>query len=121
MKLDHEKLDVYKVSINFVITSHNITKAFPRGYCHITDQLQRAATSIPLNIAEATGEFSPKEKARFYRIALRSATESASLLDICLHLEIIEQELFWSARKLLVRIISMLTKMIKAMQGKTMS
>ena len=35
----------------------------------LADQLQRAATSIPLNIADGAGEFSASEKARFYRMA----------------------------------------------------
>jgi len=114
MKLDHEKLDVYQAAINFVIDSECIIESLPRGRSYLADQLQRAATSIPLNIAEGAGEFSAKEKGSFYRIALRSGTESASLLDVCLHLKLIEHQLFSSARELLIRIISMLTKIIKS-------
>jgi len=40
---------------------------------------QRAATSVPLNIAEGAGEYSGAEKSRFYRIAKRSATECAGI------------------------------------------
>ena len=114
MKFDFEKLDVYQAAVNFVVTSDDIIKSLPRGRSYFADQLQRAATSIALNIAEGAGEFSAKEKARFYRIALRSATESASLLDVCLHLKLIEHQLFLSGRDLLIRIISMLTKIIKS-------
>jgi four helix bundle protein len=46
------------------------------------NQLRRATTSICLNIAEGAGEFSAKEKAPFYRIAKRAATECAAILDV---------------------------------------
>lgn len=111
---DHEKLDVYQAAMNFVMSADQIIESLPRGRSYLADQLHRAATSIPLNIAEGAGEFSAKEKARFYRIALRSATESASLLDVCLHLNLIERLLFLPARELLVHIVSMLTKIIKS-------
>ncbi|MGH7449164.1 MAG: four helix bundle protein [Longimicrobiales bacterium] len=49
----------------------------------LADQLHRAMISIPLNIAEGAGEFSPADKARFYRYSLRSCTESLAILDVC--------------------------------------
>ncbi len=66
---DFEKLDVYQASIEVVVFIDKITTAFPRGRAYLTDQLQRAGTSISLNIAEGSGEFSPNEKSRFYRMA----------------------------------------------------
>jgi four helix bundle protein len=38
---------------------------------------------LEINIAEGAGEFAPEEQARFYRMARRSATESATILDAC--------------------------------------
>ena len=46
-----------------------IIEQFLRGRAYLADQLQRAATSVPLNIAEGAGEYSGAEKNRFYRIA----------------------------------------------------
>ena len=108
---DHEKLDVYKVSIDFVIMIDTIVAHFPRGRSYLADQLQRAATSIPLNIAEGAGEYSRAEKSRFYRIAKRSATECAGILDICQHLYLIEKAHYVKGRELLMRIAAMLTKL----------
>lgn len=51
--LDHEKLDVYKVSIEFMAIAIKIADNIPRGYSSLADQLKRAAWSIPLNIAES--------------------------------------------------------------------
>lgn len=108
---DHEKLDVYNISIEMVMLIDKIVKSLPRGIAYIIDQLQRAGTSIPLNIAEGAGEFSKNEKMRFYRIAKRSATECASILEICKRLELIEEELYVKGRELLIRIVSILIKM----------
>ena len=108
---DHEKLDVYQASIELVILIEEVVNQFPRGRAYLADQLQRAGASIPLNIAEGAGEYSANEKSRFYRIAKRSATECASIFDICRRLQIIDGGEFAAARELLLRIVSMLTKM----------
>lgn len=111
--LDHEKLDVYQLSIQFVVLADKIVENMPRGRAYLVDQLRRAGSSIPLNIAEGAGEFAPTEKARFYRMAKRSATECSSILDILRHLQLIEEQLFSKARELLVRTVAMLIKMVQ--------
>jgi four helix bundle protein len=80
--LDHEKLDIYQHTLTFVATAHEIATALPGKRGDLGDQLRRASTSIALNIAEGAGEFAPNEKARFYRMARRSAVECAAVLDI---------------------------------------
>jgi four helix bundle protein len=109
---DHEKLDVYQAAIEFVGLADDVIERLPRGRAYLADQLQRAATSIPLNIAEGAGEYSRKDKARFYRMSLRSATECAALLDVCRRLRVLEEQLFFAGRDLLIRIVAMLTKMV---------
>ncbi len=79
---DHEKLDVYQAAIEFVIVIESLVNQFPKGRAYLIDQLQRAGSSVLLNRAEGAGEFSANEKIRFYRMARRSATESAAILDI---------------------------------------
>ena len=111
--LDHERLDVYQAAIAFVGLATRIVGTLPSGWKHVADQLQRAATSVPLNIAEGAGEFSKKEKARFYRMALRSATECAAILDVLNVAGLAEAEQLSAGRELLVRIVSMLTKMVR--------
>ena len=77
------------------------------------DQLQRASTSIPLNVAEGAGEFSRNEKARFYRMAKRSATESAAILDVCRRLTLIDDASCHRGRELLLRSVSTLITIIR--------
>ena len=110
---DHEKLDVYKASIEFLLIVDAIVQELPRGRGYLIDQLRRAATSITLNIAEGAGEYSKSEKSRFYRIAKRSATECAAILDVCQCSGLIEQDKFDKGHELLIRIVSMIIKMIR--------
>jgi len=110
---DHEKFVVYQTSLEFISLSNCIIEQLPKGKTYLADQLQRAASSISLNIAEGAGEFSKNEKARFYRMAKRSSTECAAILDICAKLQLIDQSSQVKARELLIRIVSMLTKLIK--------
>ena len=111
---DHEKLDVYGLSINFVAQANAIAQELPRGRKYLADQLHRASSSVPLNIAEGAGEFAPKEKARFYRMARRSATECAAILDVCQILQLIAEQRRLAAREILLRIVSILIQLTKS-------
>ena len=66
-----------------------------------------------MNIGEGAGEFAKKEKVRFYRMALRSATESASTIDIIHRFLFIDDKLHEDIDQILDRIVSMLTKLIQ--------
>jgi len=110
---DHEKLDVYRAAIEFVVLVDQLIIDLPRGRAYLVDQIQRAACSIALNIAEGAGEYSSNEKIRFYRMAKRSATECASILDICNQLQLVDGQLFEKGRGLLLRIVAMLIKLSK--------
>ena len=90
-QFDHEKLDVYQAAIDLVILIDNVVEQLPRGRAYLADQLQRAGTSVPLNISEGAGEYSKSEKERFYRMARRSATECAGIFDVCRRLKLIEE------------------------------
>jgi four helix bundle protein len=114
---DHEKLDVYNAAVDFVAIAHRILSNLPTGHGDLADQLRRAATSIVLNIAEGAGEFSKAEKARFYRIARRSGTECAAVLDVVVRLELATRAHCEPARELLLRIVSMLTNMVRALHS----
>ncbi len=109
----HEKLDVYQAAIELIILIEVVVEELPRGRAYLADQLQRAGSSVPLNIAEGAGEYSSNEKIRFYRMARRSATECAGILDVCRCLQIIGELNYSKARGLLIRIVAMLTKMAR--------
>jgi hypothetical protein len=66
MQFDHERLDVYRVALAFIVVANDVAQALPRGRSYIAHQLQRAATSVIPNLAEGAGEYSANDKARFY-------------------------------------------------------
>ena len=77
------KLNVYKRSVDLADKITELTGNFPRGYYYLADQLNRAALSISLNIAEGNGRYHPKERQSFFRIARGSAFERIPIFDIC--------------------------------------
>ena len=111
--LDHEKLDVYQCSIEFLALSVQVIETLPKGYSALVDQLKRASWSIPLNIAEGCGKSSFPDKQRFYAFARGSAMECAAILDVLNVLKIIQPSLFDEGKQLPHRIVSMLTKMCR--------
>ncbi|MCE9583142.1 MAG: four helix bundle protein [Planctomycetes bacterium] len=114
--LHFEKLHVYHKALDLVSLVHSLRPSWPSGYSSLFDQLFRASTSIVLNIAEGAGEFSPREKARFYRMALRSTTESAAAIDISLRVAAISENGRGSARQIFAEIISMLTRLVQVVE-----
>ncbi len=116
---DHEKLDVYQAGIEFVGVANAVVESLRRGGAYLADQIQRAAVSIRLNVAEGAGEYSRKDKARFYRMALRSATECAALLDVCRGLKLTDQPTASAGRERPLRIVSVLTRMARRLGGES--
>ena len=111
---DHDRLDVYRAAIDFIGIAGEVVERLPRGRGYLADQLQRAATSIVLNIAEGAGEFSPGDKIRFYRMAKRSATECAAILDVARVRALAHPAQLQAGRELLLRIVSMLVRMARS-------
>jgi four helix bundle protein len=112
MGIHFKDLDVYRLALDFVELCAAIAKRIPRGQGQMADQLRRASSSSAYNTGEGAGEFAPKEKARFYRIALRSTTESSTIIDIVHRLGFVETALHARAEAMAERLIGMLTKLV---------
>lgn len=109
--LDHERLDVYQAAVQFLARTHRVLARLPRGHAKLADQLQRASLSISVNIAEGTGKRSPKDRARFYEYSRGSAMECGALFDALRAMDLVDEPTHAEAKELLVRIVSMLSKM----------
>jgi four helix bundle protein len=114
MVLDHERLDVYHLALDFLVFANGVIEALPRGRSHLADQFTRASTSIVLNLAEGAGKLSKPDKRRYYLTSRGSATESAALLDVCLRLKLLDESGYRAGKDMLVRIVSMLIKLAQA-------
>ena len=115
--LDHEKLDVYQEAIAFCgwvgeLLSQISAKAAAK------DHLDRASTSLPLNIAQGNGKFSTVDRARFLEIARGSALECAACLDVLAVRKLVAAERILPAKERLVRIVNMLMGMLKRFSGR---
>ena len=111
--LDHERLHVYQCAIEFLRLALRIAGNLPRGEAELRSQIKRAAMSVPLNIAEGAGKPGAPDRARFNGIARGSAMECGALLDVCHLAGHVTDADAHDGKALLVRIVSMLSKMCR--------
>ncbi len=109
---DHEKLDVYREAIAFCGWVGEFLETVS-GKTAAKDQLDRAFTSIPLNIAEGNGKFSRRDRARFLEMARGSALECAACLDVLVARRLAETESVTAAKEQLARIVQMLIGVLR--------
>lgn len=106
----HEKLDVWRKSIDFVVDIYKATDTFPRDERFgLTSQLRRAAISIPANIAEGAARRSEKEFAHFLSNSQGSTREVETKLLIALRLGYLSEDVYGSLRSPLDDIGRMIT------------
>jgi four helix bundle protein len=85
-------LELWKLSVDFVVDVYKITRKFPSSEVYgLSSQMQRAAVSIPSNIAEGSGRKNPKEFIQFLHIAKGSLAEIETQLEIALRLDYINE------------------------------
>ena len=78
-----QKLEVYQLSLEYVNAIYKLSKQLPeRERYNLANQMERAATSITLNIAEGSTGQSDPEQHRFLGLALRSYLETIACLDL---------------------------------------
>lgn len=79
----YQDLDVWKRSLELVVSVYEIIKLLPKEESYaLSDQMRRAAVSIPSNIAEGQKRFSNKETIHFSSISLGSLAELETQLII---------------------------------------
>ncbi len=109
---DHEKLHVYQSAIHFITWLQDIMKLIPKKHA-VHDQLDRASTSIVLNIAEGNGKTLSRDRCRYLDIARGSAFECAAALDILVAKGIVQEEEIQEGKLILKEIVSMIIGLIK--------
>ncbi len=110
---DHEKLNVYQAAVRFVAWADELLEAFPKSTA-VLNQLDRASTSVPLNIAEGNGKHTSADCCRFFDIARGSALECAACLDVLVAKKKTEVRTADEGKAALTEIVSMLIGLIRA-------
>jgi len=83
--------DIWKSGVQITKVIYSLTKKFPASEQYgLVSQIQRAAVSIPSNIAEGAARKSEKEFKQFLHIAQGSAFEVETQLIIAQELEFLE-------------------------------
>ena len=107
-----ERLFVYRLAREIYIRLRDWLSRPPRRAADTADHLDRALASVLLNIAEGLGkEPGSKDRARFYRMALGSAKESAAAVDILAVRGLLDPALAAEIREDLISITAMLHRM----------
>ena len=110
---DHEKLKVYIEAIRFVAWCEDILGIVPKRLA-VHDQLDRASTSIPLNIAEGNGKHTSSDRCRFFDIVRGSALECAACLDVLVAKKKLTNEQTEPGKVILYEIVSMMVGLIRS-------
>ncbi len=118
MDKPHKRLDVWKLSMELVNHVYRITRNFPQQERFgLTQQLQRAAISIPSNIAEGAARNGNREFRHFITIARGSLSEVDTQLDIALQLDYLNPETRVGMDPLMERIDKTLYKLHKSLDA----
>jgi four helix bundle protein len=112
-QFDHEKLKVYQRSLDFVELAEAMLTKVPKSHAAF-GQLDRASTSVPLNIAEGNGKFTAPDRCRFFDIARGSALECAAALDVLQRKHLATDEKVLEGKACLMEIVSMLVGLVKS-------
>lgn len=116
---DYKELKVWQKSHEFTLDIYSITKIFPKEEAYgLTNQLRRAAFSIPANIAEGCGKNSQPDLANFLNIALGSANECEYYVLLSNDLKYLNNDVFERLNKKINEIKAMLISLIIKVRSK---
>ena len=92
LTLNHQKLQVYSTSREFVLECYRVTKGLPTyEKFGMISQIRRAALSVHLNVAEGSSRKFEAERKRYYEVARGSVIEIDASLDIANDLSYLEK------------------------------
>ena len=112
---DYKKIEVWKKAhLLYLHIKKNVTVKFPaHEKFELTSQLNRAALSVPLNIAEGCGRFTDKDFAHFLDTSLGSVNEAEYCCIVAQELEYIYKEELEHLYKTIGEVRAMLIGFIK--------
>lgn len=115
-QFDHEKLRAYQEALRFVAWVGPVIEKLPPKLS-ARDQLDRASTSIVLNIAEGNGKRSHPDRCRYLDIARGSALESAACLDVLVARNQLSTTEIADGKTILLGVVSLVAGLIARFSG----
>ncbi|MDD5145459.1 MAG: four helix bundle protein [Candidatus Pacebacteria bacterium] len=113
----YKDLIVWQKSFELAKEIFQLTGQFPRSELYgLTDQIKRAAVSIPSNIAEGFARRSRKEYSQFIAIAFGSGAELETQILLAKDLKLVNEEKFEKSLRLLDEIMRMLNVLIRRLK-----
>ena len=117
---DYRDLLVWQKAMDLTIEIYSIVKLLPKEETYaLSDQMRRAAVSIPSNIAEGQGRESCKEFVRFLSMARGSLRELSTQLKICERLHYIDESNTSPSSELITEVDKMITSLATKLKQKT--
>jgi four helix bundle protein len=111
------ELDVWRLSMDLAKQVYALAARFPSGERYeLARQVQRAAVSIPSNIAEGNARGTTRDYARFVAIAHGSLAELQTQLQLAVELELCGQDAAQPVQDLAERVGQMLMKLRQALE-----
>jgi len=115
----HKDLDVWKRSVEFVTNIYRTTENFPRTEIYgLTNQIRRAAVSVPSNIAEGAARKNAREFIQFLYIALGSLAELETQILISKNLKYLNDPSSEDIQKEIAAIRQMISGLIRFLKNK---
>jgi len=117
---DFRTLKVWEKAHALVLEIYKSTESFPKQEMYgVTSQIQRAAVSIPTNIAEGCGKDSDPELKRYFLISMGSSSELEYLLLLARDLKYLPADIHVTLTNDLVEVRKMLNAFIQRLKGKS--
>ncbi|MBP5233356.1 MAG: four helix bundle protein [Planctomycetes bacterium] len=114
----YKDLNAWQKSMSLAEEIYRIAQQLPKDEVYVlSDQMRRAAVSIPSNIAEGHGRNSAREFARFLLIAQGSKSESETQLQLCVRLHYMTNEQIEHAQRLCEEVGKMLRMLIRRLEN----
>ena len=114
----HKDLDVWRLAVDLAVDVYEVTKAFPKEErSGMVAQMRRSAISIASNIAEGAARQGNKEFRQFIHIALGSASELDTQLEIATRVNLTGLESLQRLQATTIRINQMLRGLSRSIRN----
>ena len=114
---DYRGLIIWQKAVELTVSIYGLTRKLPKEETYVlSNQMRRAAVSIPSNIAEGHERNSPREYKRYLSIARGSKAELETQLRICVKVGHLDDGDIKESMNLLNEIGKMLTVLIRRLK-----